>query len=225
MNATLKLMLLVSLLVSSLTYAATAPSPAGFGSKAHVAEVAKFLPKHARIFIDNCRALTQLALTKVGGKFGWTQPDEVPGTTLECMAYKIQLGFLLKKQVEESVPPSLIAWTEFQARRACREDDDGRGDPTQGKAVLVAAAKVMPSLPMGPANNPNRDYQPEHAKPVPGKEAARGHRGPLPEKERQALASVKPAESWTTAQSALVVGAILWTVVSETTDFVTFALP
>ncbi|WP_223644445.1 hypothetical protein [Corallococcus sp. EGB] len=225
MNVMLKLVVLLSLLLSTLVYAAPAPLPADFGSAAHVAEVAKFLPQHARVFIDNCRAMTQLALTKVGAKFGWRAPNQVPSMTLECMAYQVQLGYLLKQASKESVPPSLIAWVQFQARRACGDDDGKGGDPTNGKAVLLEAAKVLPGLPLGPANNPNRGYQPEHSKPVPQKEAPRGHRGPLPEKERQTIASIKPNEAWTAAQSAAVAFAVFWAVASEMSDVLTLGLP
>ncbi|RKI08305.1 hypothetical protein D7Y15_26225 [Corallococcus sp. AB030] len=225
MRSMLKLVLLVSLLISSMAFAAAAPPPADFGSAAHVAEVAKFLPQHARTFIDNCKILAQTAADRVGAKFGWKSASQVPSQTLECMAYKIQLGYLLKQGAKESVPPSLIAWVQFQARRACGEDDDGRGDSTKGKAALVEAAKVLPGLPMGPANNPNRAYQPEHSKPVPQREGVRGHQGPLPEKDKQTVATIKPNEAWTPAQAAAVTFAIAWAIASEFSDVMTLGLP
>ncbi|NOK32377.1 hypothetical protein HMI49_04075 [Corallococcus exercitus] len=227
MKVILKLVVLLSLLTSSLAYAAAAPPPAHFGSPAHVAELAKVFGEYAPKVVGSFKLYTSTALRAVMGQFGWKVDKDVPANTLECIAYKIQLGFVLKMQ---SVPGAagLIAWTDFQARRACGEDDDGDGDPTKGKAVLKEAAKVLPAgIPLGPKADPNanRDLRPEHSKPVPPKEAINHGRGPLPEKVKQTVASINPSDAWTPAQTAAVGFAIFWALAAEAADVMTLGLP
>ncbi len=225
MKSMLKLVLLVSLLMSPMAFASAAPPPANFGSPAHLAELGKVFHEFAPNIVGSCRLYTMAALRAVMGKFGWKADKDVPPKTLECIAYKIQLGMVLKVMPQAT---DLIVWTDFQARRACGEDDDGKGDPTKGKAVLVEAAKVLPAgFPLGPKADPNanRDFRPEHAKPVPPKESINHGRGPLPEKEKQTVATIKPNEAWTRAQTAAAAFAIFWALANEAADVMTLGLP